>query len=689
MGETVPKAQAESLQPSLFARVMWQVLPAAVLILLLIWFAISSFVRQMVLDNAQEKISLEAQNYAEIVEQRIDTLFNSVRLLANNQLTVNGLIDTVGRNSYLPALISSSRLPVEAPVRLTMTDYRGRVIAANHYSPEIDSQQWLTQVMQDRDHFAVRESGLLFATPIRYYDLPEGALVAEIDRDGLALMFKLSALFLDVTVQHERAGILFENRRNAPQTGEGLEFEWLGETVSLNKYSGFSVVVREQQGAALEQLKTLDGALMIAFVLDLIALLIGLTVTGRKVIKPIRELESAFLKIGETRSLDTQIKLSGGREIEILSAAMNDTLSSLREALVSRSYLSNIVAATPELVMQVSSKGDILAANPQAQRLLGEVGSNVLEFVEKNSRDSVKEQWFSSLLAQEPLQVEWAVYAQDGTERTIFWHLMNVGKTAVPEYFLFGSDVTEIRNAQVALVEKAAELEAKNSDLQQFTYAASHDLKAPLRGVAALVDWVEEDYGPQIPEAALARLKQIRERIVTMDLLLTDLLSYARLGSESFQAEDIQLSEMLVDIVKLIDPPPKFNVIVPNRLPALFSQRPALEQVLRNLIHNGIIHHNREDGCVWVHATRNRNTTTIVVEDDGPGIEPRYRDRVFEIFKTLQSRTSGSTGMGLAIVLRMVELAGGTVTLDDSPRGGCRFTIVWVDTEVRMPAQTA
>ena len=230
---------------SLFSLVLWQVLPAAVLILLLIWFAISTFVRQLVLDAEQEKIALEAQNIAQSVEGRLDTLVGGTAAIANNQLAVNALIDTVGRNAYVPAFVRSLRLPFEANPKITLTDYRGRVIAANHEHDHIDPKPWLDSVMSGDNYLSLDHHHLTIAQPIRYNGLPEGAILVQFPASEYANIFKVSTVFLEVSVQHQDIGDLYSQSANAE-----ADTAWLSETRQLAGYPKFSISARKRRSCS-------------------------------------------------------------------------------------------------------------------------------------------------------------------------------------------------------------------------------------------------------------------------------------------------------------------------------------------------------------------------------------------------------------------------------------------------------
>ncbi len=221
------------------------------------------------------------------------------------------------------------------------------------------------------------------------------------------------------------------------------------------------------------------------------------------------------------------------------------------------------------------------------------------------------------------------------------------------------------------------DLKRVNQDLEEFAYVASHDLKSPLRAVSTLVGWIEEDLSPEMTGAVRENFGKLRQRVRRMESLLDDLLAFSRAGREEFPYTDERLHDLALDVVGLLAIPPAFRVAIEGDRPVVHVQRPPLEAVLRNLIGNAIKHHDRDDGTIRITLATLRDAVEIVVEDDGPGIPAAYRDKVFGMFKTLKPRDKvEGSGVGLALVRRHVEAAGGTVTLNDRADGGRGLAVI-------------
>ncbi len=240
-------------------------------------------------------------------------------------------------------------------------------------------------------------------------------------------------------------------------------------------------------------------------------------------------------------------------------------------------------------------------------------------------------------------------------------------------------DITERDRMNRALREANADLERSNRDLYQFAYIASHDLRAPLRDVDNLSKWLADDLGETLPEASARHLVRLRARVSRMERLLEDLLQYSRAGKTSTAAEAVSLEDAVAAAVEVTGPPPDFEVIAAAPPMTVITPRAPLEMVLRNLIGNAIKHHHRQKGRVEVAWARDGARVRLSVLDDGPGIAPEYHQRVFEMFQTLAPRDAvEGSGMGLAVVKRVVEAYGGSVgVVSEGDRSGSEFWFTW------------
>ena len=229
------------------------------------------------------------------------------------------------------------------------------------------------------------------------------------------------------------------------------------------------------------------------------------------------------------------------------------------------------------------------------------------------------------------------------------------------------------------------ELEAINYELDQFAHIVSHDLRAPLRAIRNLAEWIDEDFKAEEMEEVASHIVMMREKVSKLDDMVDGMLRYSRSIREEpeLDHESIDLNELVADIVDYVVPPPEFKIEVPEPLPIVESPRPPLQQVLTNLIANAVKHHDRTDGHVTITSkpAEKDGFIAVTVRDDGPGLDPVYHKKVFVIFHTIPGQNKpDSTGIGLAIVQKLVEHHGGKITLESAVGEGAAFTFTWPTT---------
>jgi PAS domain S-box-containing protein len=229
-----------------------------------------------------------------------------------------------------------------------------------------------------------------------------------------------------------------------------------------------------------------------------------------------------------------------------------------------------------------------------------------------------------------------------------------------------------------ALEKAKLSLEKRNQDLDQFVYIASHDLKAPLRGIANLSEWLEEDLAEKLPPDNREQLVLMRSRVKRMENLINGLLQYSRVGREDLETSRVDLRDLLLEIIDSLDPPPAFQIQLPKVMPIFQTQRLLLSQVFANLLSNAIKHHDRDAGQIVVDWTETAQYYVFAVTDDGPGVPLHQQERIFGIFQTLSgSESSANTGIGLALVKKIVEGGGGSVRLRCGTERGSCFEFTW------------
>ncbi|MEP0565394.1 MAG: CHASE domain-containing protein [Paracoccaceae bacterium] len=258
----------------------------------------------------------------------------------------------------------------------------------------------------------------------------------------------------------------------------------------------------------------------------------------------------------------------------------------------------------------------------------------------------------------------------------------------------YADEVTVALRAQSNTLAKTnVELSAKNQELEQFAYIASHDLKTPMRGIAGLTELVEEDLEEYFASAeanpdVAKNLQRIHDRLQRMDTLTRSIMEYAQIGAKTDENGPLALDEFVV-VLALDFGLDEDQIQLSGDVKLVETDTFHLRRILENLVGNAVKYHdgnNRLRIRVKVHSTG--DTCRVSVSDNGPGIAPEFHTRIFDVFQTLQSTEgSDSTGIGLSIVKKAVERHGHDVTLTSAVGHGSTFTFDWPNEPARSPSE--
>ncbi|MBM4026710.1 MAG: HAMP domain-containing protein [Planctomycetes bacterium] len=231
-----------------------------------------------------------------------------------------------------------------------------------------------------------------------------------------------------------------------------------------------------------------------------------------------------------------------------------------------------------------------------------------------------------------------------------------------------------LAEANEHLAETVQSLRRSNKELQDFAYVAAHDLKAPLRGIGTLADWIASDYAGQFDEQGRQQLRLLKGRVTRLTELINGILHYAEISRGTPRRETVDLDGLLAETIGLLDPPSHIQVVVQPELPAVAGDKVRLGQVFRNLIDNAIKYMDKPQGRIEIGCTDRDRFWEFAVTDNGPGIEAKYFEKIFQMFQTLAPRDQReSTGIGLPIVKKIVELFGGRIWVESKPGQGSTF----------------
>ena len=299
--------------------------------------------------------------------------------------------------------------------------------------------------------------------------------------------------------------------------------------------------------------------------------------------------------------------------------------------------------------------------------------SQWLEFWKGSDRESAQTA-FSTALAGGVSQFDGSCVTNKGTSK--WWEVIVTpildADGQVSQILSVSRDITDRKQTQ-------ADLEKRNQELDSFVYVVSHDLKAPLRAVVNLSQWIEDDLEGQLTADNQSQMNLLRSRVQRMSSTIDGLLDYARCGHNDEEIRLVEVAKLLVDVIDSVDPPPTFTIDLPTEMPTFFAKRLLLFQVLVNLIGNGIKHHHSEAGAIQISIEDHGDFYEFAIADNGPGIAPEHQEQMFKIFQAVNPQNrSDSTGIGLAIVKKTIEAEGGAIWLKSELGKGTTFYFTWL-----------
>jgi PAS domain S-box-containing protein len=357
-------------------------------------------------------------------------------------------------------------------------------------------------------------------------------------------------------------------------------------------------------------------------------------------------------------------------------------------SLAAEDRFARVVEASPTALVLTGQSGRIEMVNGQAERMFGYDRSVLhgepLELLLpqrfRHRHVGLRKGFFTAMSSRIMGEGQDLFgLRKDGTEFPLEIGLNPIDIDGEPMVLAGIIDVTARHEIERDQERQRLELERSNADLEEFAYAASHDLKAPLRAISHLVQWIGDDIVATANAETLENLKLLQSRVARMQMLLDGLLAYSRVSQTDSAVEDVDTGEVVREIFSMLTPPPGFVLACEGTLPVIRTHRAPMQVVLENLIGNGLNHHDRTEGRIVVSARLADGVAEFRVTDDGPGIATQFHDRIFLMFQTLASRDDvESSGIGLTIVKKKVQTHGGQIWVESAPPvRGTTFAFTW------------
>src|SRR3569623_246061 len=236
-------------------------------------------------------------------------------------------------------------------------------------------------------------------------------------------------------------------------------------------------------------------------------------------------------------------------------------------------------------------------------------------------------------------------------------------------------DISERKQAEEQRSRLLQELSSANEELTNFAYVVSHDLKAPLRAIGSLADWLSTDYADKFDEEGREHMALLISRVRRMGALIDGILQYSRVGRVREAPVAVDLNAVVREAVDLLAPPVHIRVLTETDFPVIRSEPTRIQQLFQNLISNSIKYMDKPQGEIRIGCADDGKHWRFWVADNGPGIDRRHFERIFQLFQTLAPRDRvESTGVGLSLVKKIVEMYGGKVWVESEPGAGSSFS---------------
>jgi PAS domain S-box-containing protein len=431
-----------------------------------------------------------------------------------------------------------------------------------------------------------------------------------------------------------------------------------------------------------------------------------------EIVERLEAQERQLLKL-HTRSLETDRQLhtnliwgSGGigtigtvialRILQQLSEELGDRQSRLtRSQHLIRAMMANVIDG----VAIVDDIGKIQSFNPAAVEMFGyspdevigsdwhkllspaaEVNQNLLSNPHRVQIQQAMGQrkngdWFPIELsinvmaddeAVDPLRLERIIIIRDITER----------QQAAAKLYAQNRQLSDLN---AALTTTNRSLVESNRELDRYAYITAHDLKAPLRAIASLSEWIEEELTEQFSTETRSQMQLLRCRVYRLQSLLDSLLEYSRSGRRQNPIVCVDVNSLIAEVVRMLAPPATMTIELRTPMPIFDTRKQPLQQVFSQLIDNAIRHHPTQVGVVAISARDLGECYEFTIADDGDGIDPQYHERIYTIFQTLTARDlRENIGVGLAIVKKILAAEGGAIELDSAVGRGATFKFTWL-----------
>ena len=389
-------------------------------------------------------------------------------------------------------------------------------------------------------------------------------------------------------------------------------------------------------------------------------------------------LQRALLREKAARKEAEKILENKSRDLYFVSEKLKETNSQLESILNEKSsQLQGVFENIVDAFVVIDLEGNVLKFNDAANNLFGfDISNkklNVVDLIYKEDMEYALTS-FSELQKKGHFKNYQArVNTKYNGVRWVHINASIINKDNKPIAAQgIVRDVTKIRSLENQKQKILDELEKRNNELHEYAHVVSHDLKSPLRSIDALISWIKIDNENKFDETTLQNFSLIEQTLETMEKLISNILEYSSAGTLINNDKEVKLNELVENLKNIIYTPENIEINILKPLPTVHGDITKFQQLFQNLLSNAVKFCDKPKGIVEIDFKEEGTYYQFIIKDNGIGIEKKYHDKIFQVFHSLNKRDD-STGIGLSIVKKIVDLYEGDIWLESEPKKGTTF----------------
>lgn len=484
-----------------------------------------------------------------------------------------------------------------------------------------------------------------------------------------------------------------EPRQGAGARFEGQQVAFFQPVVEGDRLLG-TVYLRSDLGESLAQLRLFALVAAIVIVVSLGVALALSFLLQQRISQPILSLADTAKRVAERRDYSLRAPAHGEGELGLLTASFNGMLGEIqqRDRLLREreAGLRAILESALDAIVTMDQNGRIIEFNPAAESIFGHprAAASGSDAVELTFPARLRERYRAERATRIGRREETTGIRADGSEFPVELVATRFRQEGLPGFAWFVRDITERKRAEREIRqlneeleqrvrERTRQLEAANKELEGFSYSVSHDLRAPLRAIDGFSQILLDEQAAALDAEGRRVLSVIRDNTVRMAQLIDDLLTFSRMGRTALRVAPVDMTQLAQTVADELTAAAQRNGIDVSvgDLPAAAGDLATLRQVWANLISNAIKYSGkREVARIEISGRRDGAENVYTIEDNGVGFDMQYSGKLFGVFQRLHSPSEfEGTGVGLALVQRIVHRHGGRVWAEGKPDEGAAF----------------